>query len=92
MGAYKVVSDWDGLDAEVGEGEAHHATEPLLSCGVPELKTDLEAVDIHLLGNEEGTGGRRHVPGIKLVLCVPMEETGLPNACVGSDWDLGWPL
>lgn len=78
---------------EVGEGEAHHATESLLSCGVPELKPDFEAVDIHFLGNEEGTGGRGHVPGIKLVLCVPMEETGLPDAYVGtSDWDLVWPL
>lgn len=78
---------------EACKGEAHHATKPLLSCRVPELKADFEAVDINLLGNEEGTSGRRHVPGIKLVLRVAMEETGLSNACVGDiGVDLGWTM
>jgi len=76
----------------VGKGEVHHATKSFLSCGVPELKAHLEAVDIHLLGNEEGTGSRRHVPGIKLVLCVAMEETGLPDACTGTSDGVRVPI
>lgn len=72
------------LGAGGREGEAHHATKSLLSSRVPELKADFEAVHVYLLSNEEGTGSRRHAPGIELVLCVPMEQTGLPDAYVGT--------
>ena len=73
----------DFRSGERGREEAYHAAKPLLSCRVPKLKTNFEAVDVYLLGDEEGTGGRRHVLGIELVLCVPMKQASLPDACVG---------
>lgn len=75
-----------------GKEEADHAAESLLSCRVPELEADFEAVDVNLLGDEEGTSGGRHVPGIKLVLCIPMEKTGLSNAYGGITVGLRWIL
>ena len=57
----------------------HHAAKPLLAGGVPQLQSDLEAVDVDLLGDEEGTGGGGRVFWVESVLGVAMEETGLSD-------------
>jgi len=59
----------------------HHAPEPLLACCVPELQADLDAVDIHLLRDEEGAARGGRVLGVEPLLCVALEETGLAYAC-----------
>lgn len=61
----------------------HHASEPLLSSSVPQLQANLEAVHIDLLRYEEGAARRSCVLGVKLVLGVAIEETGLSDACWG---------
>jgi hypothetical protein len=61
--------------------ETHHAAKALLACSVPQLQSDLEPVDVHLLGDEEGAGGRRRVFRVEFVLRVAMEETGLADTC-----------
>lgn len=69
------------------ERGADHAAKSLLSCCVPELEANFEAVDIDLLSDEEGTGCGRDVLGIKFVLRIPMKETRLSDACAEiSEW------
>jgi hypothetical protein len=66
-----------------------HTSKPLLSCSVPELETNLDAVDMDLLCDEKGAAGRSGVLGVELVLSVALEEGGFAYTRVAHDDDFG---
>jgi hypothetical protein len=69
------------LSGSTTTGErADHASKSLLSCGVPKLQTDFDAVDKNLFGYKKGAAGGGGILWVELVLGIPIEETGLANS------------
>jgi hypothetical protein len=67
--------------------DKYHASKTLLASRIPELETNLEAVDMDLLGDEKGAAGGGGVFWVESVLGVSVKERGFAYARVAHDDD-----
>ena len=68
------------LPKQIDSSKTNHASEPLLACGVPQLETYFDTVNIHLLGNKESAARGGRILWVELVLGIPVQETGLADS------------
>ena len=69
-----------GRERSEARGLAHHTPESLLTGSVPQLEANFDAINIHLLCDEESAAGGSSVLWIELVLGIALKKTSFANA------------